>query len=303
MVKRVLVGYGIDVDAVSGWINTCSGAPAGPTDVSRGIFGATVGIDRLLKLWEKYKIKTTWFVPAHSLESFPAQLRKVRDAGHEIGLHGYCHEFVATMNEQQQRDVMKKSIEVLTAFTGKKPRGWTAPAWDTSKETIRVLEEFGIEYDHSFMHHDCQLYYAPDLTAEYKETDVKHDASTWMKPMSQLKLSKIVEVPANWHLDDWPPFVPHFKSATAQGYVDPEVIEKMWKKQFDYFYREYDTFVFPMTIHPQVSGKPQVILMHENIIEYINSHEGVEWVTMEQMVDEFKSGRLQGAVVEGGAEL
>lgn len=49
-----------------------------------------------------------------------------------------------TLSEQQQREVMEKSIQVLTQFTGKKPRGWTAPAWDTSKETIKILEEFGI---------------------------------------------------------------------------------------------------------------------------------------------------------------
>lgn len=65
-------------------INTCSGAPAGPTDVSRGVFGATVGIDRILKLFDKYEIKGTWFVPGHSVESFPEQLRKVRDKGHEM---------------------------------------------------------------------------------------------------------------------------------------------------------------------------------------------------------------------------
>lgn len=150
------------------------------------------------------------------------------------------------------------------------------------------------------MHHDCQLYYAPSGEEEWKETNVQNKASSWMEPMTKLTPSKVVEVPANWHLDDWPPFVVSFKAATAQGYVSPDVILQLWKRQFDYFYREYDTFVFPMTIHPQVSGKPQVILMHEEIIEYINSHEGVEWVTMEQMVDEFKSGKLPGAVVEGG---
>jgi len=48
------------------------------------------------------------------------------------------------MNEQQQRDIMAKSVEVLTDFLGKKPRGWTAPAWDTSKDSIKILEEFGI---------------------------------------------------------------------------------------------------------------------------------------------------------------
>lgn len=32
---------------------------------------------------------------------------------------------------------------------------------------------------------------------------------------------------------------------------------------FDYYYREYDEFIFPMTIHPDVSGRPHVLLMHE----------------------------------------
>jgi peptidoglycan/xylan/chitin deacetylase (PgdA/CDA1 family) len=88
MPKRVLCSYGIDVDAVSGWLNTRTGAPANPTDISRGVFGATVGIDRLLKLFDKYNIKATWFTPAHSAESFPQQIRKIIDKGHEIALHG-----------------------------------------------------------------------------------------------------------------------------------------------------------------------------------------------------------------------
>jgi peptidoglycan/xylan/chitin deacetylase (PgdA/CDA1 family) len=60
------------------------------------------------------------------------------------GLHGYTHEFVSTLNEQQQRDILSKSIDVLTKFLGKKPKGWTAPAWDTSKQTIKLLEEYGV---------------------------------------------------------------------------------------------------------------------------------------------------------------
>lgn len=44
-----------------------------------------------------------------------------------------------------------------------------------------------------------------------------------------------------------------------------------------------------MTIHPDVSGHPHVLLMHQRIIDHINSHEGVEWVKFEQMSDDFKS--------------
>lgn len=46
-----------------------------------------------------------------------------------------------------------------------------------------------------------------------------------------------------------------------------------------------DEFIFPMTIHPDVSGRPHVLLMHERIIEHINKHEGVRWVTMAEVGD------------------
>jgi hypothetical protein len=41
---------------------------------------------------------------------------------------------------------------------------------------------------------------------------------------------------------------------------------------FDYFYREYDEFVFPMTIHPDVSGRPHVLLMHERYTHILVDH-------------------------------
>ncbi|KAK8212784.1 hypothetical protein M8818_002949 [Zalaria obscura] len=298
--KRVLVGYGIDVDAVANWINTTDGKPQTPTNVSRGVYGATVGIDRLLKLYDKYNIKATFFTPAHSIESFPKQLAKVRDAGHEIGLHGYTHEHLSTLSAQQQHDVLEKSIDVLTKFCGKKPLGFTAPAWDTTKELIPQLEEFGIMYDHSFMHHDVQPYYTPDSSHTWVETNVAKPADFWMSPMTKIHPSKVVQIPSNWHLDDWPPLQPIPGRPGAQGFVSTHEVERLWMEQFDFAYREYDTFIFPMSIHPQVSGKPQVILMHERIIEYINKHEGVEWMPLGDMAKEFIEGRIPGVEIEGG---
>ena len=157
------------------------------------------------------------------------------------------------------------------------------------------------------MHHDSQPYYVPDPEqSTYIETDTSKDASHWMQPLSTLKPSNVVEIPANWHLDDWPPFQLSLSQPSTHGFVDTAVIERLWKEQFAYLYRECPedgAFVFPISIHPQVSGKPQVTLLHERLIEWINEHEGVEWVTMERIVDEFKSGKLNGATVEGGADI
>ena len=42
------------------------------------------------------------------------------------------------------------------------------------------------------------------------------------------------------------------------------------------------------TIHPDVSGRPQVLLMLERLIEYINGHDGVRWATFEEIAADFR---------------
>lgn len=304
--KRILVGYGVDIDAVSGWLNTTDGSSPNETNISRGVFGATTGLSRLLALFKKHSITATFFVPGHTLESFPSQLAAVRDAGHELALHGYTHEFPAQLSEAQEREVLEKSVEVLTAFTGGvAPKGYTAPAWATSKSTISLLEQAGIIYDHSLMHHDFQPYWAPNPSlTTHTATNLALAAPTWMKPMTPLRPSNVVEIPANWHVDDWPPLQPSPGRPGTHGYVDIESVERTWREQFEFAYEEYEEFVFPISVHPQVSGKGHVMRMHERFIEWVNGHEGeVVWMPLGKMAEEFVEGRIKGVEIEGGVAV
>ena len=85
--KEIQVAYGIDVDAVAGWLGSYGGEDS-PDDISRGLFAGEIGTPRLLKLFDKYHLKTTWFIPGHSIETFPEQTRMVVEAGHESGRMG-----------------------------------------------------------------------------------------------------------------------------------------------------------------------------------------------------------------------
>lgn len=89
-------------------------------------------------------------------------------------------------------------------------------------------------------------------------------------------------------VQDLPPMMFIKASHTSHGWVNPKTVEELWLDHFNYFYREYDDFVFPVTCHPDVSGHPHALFMLERVIEYINTKEGVEWVTMEQICDDFK---------------
>ena len=102
--KDIKLAYGIDVDAVGGWLGSYGGEDS-PDDISRGLFAGEIGVPRLLRLFEKYGIKTSWFIPGHSIETFPEQTHMIVEAGHEIGTHGYSHENPIAMTPQQEEDV------------------------------------------------------------------------------------------------------------------------------------------------------------------------------------------------------
>ena len=285
MAKKILVAYGIDVDAVAGWLGSYGGEDS-PDDISRGLFAGEVGSIRLLDLFDKYKLKTTWFIPGHSVETFPEQMKEVARRGHEIGMHGYSHENPIAMTRAQETAVLDRSLALITELAGKRPTGCVAPWWEFSPVTNELLLERGIKYDHSLMHNDFHPYYVR-VGDSWTKIDYSKHPDHWMKPLVRGKETPLVEIPANWYLDDLPPMMFIKKSPNSHGFVNPRDIEQMWRDQFDWVYREHDYAVFTMTIHPDVSGRPQVLLMHERLIEHINSHAGVEWCTFDQIADDF----------------
>ena len=285
MAKKILVAYGIDVDAVAGWLGSYGGEDS-PDDISRGLFAGEVGSIRLLDMFDKYKLKTTWFIPGHSVETFPEQMKEVARRGHEIGMHGYSHENPIAMTREQETAVLDRSLELITELAGKRPTGYVAPWWEFSPVTNELLLERGIKYDHSLMHNDFHPYYVR-VGDSWTKIDYSKHPDHWMKPLVRGKETPLVEIPANWYLDDLPPMMFIKKSPNSHGFVNPRDIEQMWRDQFDWVYREHDYAVFTMTIHPDVSGRPQVLMMHERLIEHINSHAGVEWCTFDQIADDF----------------
>ncbi len=156
--KQLLCAFGVDLDAVAGWLGSYGGEDS-PDDISRGIFAGEVGTPRLLKLFEKLNIKTTWFVPGHSIETFPRETGMIVDAGHEIGMHGYSHENPIAMTEAQEEEVLVKCIDLIERVSGRRPTGYVAPWWEFSHVTNELLLKHGIKYDHSLMHRDFECYY------------------------------------------------------------------------------------------------------------------------------------------------
>lgn len=287
MAKEILCAFGVDVDAVAGWLGSYGGEDS-PDDISRGLFAGEVGAPRLLKLFAEQQLRTTWFIPGHSIETFPEQMKAVVEAGHEVGIHGYSHENPIAMTPAQEEAVLDRSIELVTQLAGKRPTGYVAPWWEFSNVTNELLLKKGIKYDHSLMHNDFHPYYVR-VGDSWTKIDYSKHPDAWMKPLQRGQETDLVEIPANWYLDDLPPMMFIKKSPNSHGFVNPRHLEEMWRDQFDWVYRENEYAVFTMTIHPDVSGRPQVLLMLERLIQYIRSHDGVRFVTFDEIADDFKA--------------
>ena len=287
--KEILCSYGVDFDAVAGWLGSYGGENS-PLDISRGLFAGEVGVPRLLDLFRDFGIRTTWFVPGHSVETFPEQSAAIVAAGHEVGLHGYSHENPIAMSPEQEEDVLDRCIDLLEGLTGERPAGYVAPWWEFSAVTADLLLARGIEYDHSLMHDDFHPYYVRTGDT-WTKIDYSKPAGHWMKPLVRGRETDLVEVPASWHLDDMVPLMFMKTVPNSQGFESPRVVEETWRDAFDWVYRKHDYAIFPMTIHPDVSGRPQVLAMHERLFEHMSSKPGVRFVTMREIADDFRRRR------------
>ena len=286
MPKEIKVIFGVDIDAVGGWLGSYGGEDS-PSDIQRGMFAGDIGTPRLLNLFLKHDIPASWFIPGHSIETFPDSVKMIVDAGHEIGAHGYSHENPVAMTPKQEEDVLAKSVELIEKVSGKRPRGYVAPWWEMSNATPDLLLKYGFTYDHSQGFDDFTPFYAR-VGDEWTKIDYSKDAAEWMKPLVRGKVIDLVEIGANWYVDDLPPMMFMKKAPNSHGFMNPRDIESLWIDQFDWVYQNMDYAVFPITIHPDVSGRPQVLLMLERLIGYINHHSGVEWVTMEDAADDYR---------------
>ncbi len=237
-------------------------------DIQRGLFAGEVGLPRLVKLFDAYGFKATFFTPGHSIETFPRSMDMVVRAGHEIGVHGYSHENPRDMSPQQEEDVLNRSIELITALSGKRPVGYIAPWGEMTKVTADILLKNGIIYDRTHVLHDFQPFYARSGDS-WTKIDYSKTAAEWMKPLVRGHEIELVSLAFNWYLDDLPPMMFIKTSPNSYGFTNPRDIEQLWRDQFDWAYREYDYATFPICLHPDVSGRPQVLLMLERLIEYM----------------------------------
>lgn len=106
----------------------------------------------LLDLYDKYNVRSTFFVLASLAEIRPNIVRQIHARGQEVASHGYSHDYTRAfdlLSLEEQVEELKLSKDILEQITGDEVVSFRAPALRVNEFTPLALKEAGYKYDSS----------------------------------------------------------------------------------------------------------------------------------------------------------
>jgi peptidoglycan/xylan/chitin deacetylase (PgdA/CDA1 family) len=251
---QVAVALSFDVDQET---TSLRDGRTSPALLAQGEYGSRAGLPRILKLLERYATPASFYIPAVSALLHPDDVRRIAQAGHEVGLHGWIHERNSTLAEADERQLTHRAAEVLEQLAGKPPVGLRTASWDFSEATLKIIRDMRLLYDSSLMGDDEPY----ELLEDGEPTG-------------------IVELPVEWIKDDYPYFGMD-RLTTVRPHTAPSLVVEIWQREFDGAYAEGGLFL--LTMHPHIIGHRSRVSVLEDLIQHMRSHVGVWFATHEDV--------------------
>jgi peptidoglycan-N-acetylglucosamine deacetylase len=208
---------------------------------------------RILSLLDRHQIPATFFVTGVDAMLHPEMVAAILKSGrHEIGVHGWIHEFTPRLPEGEEERLLDRAIDYLTKVTGKRPVGYRAPSWAFSANTLDLIVKKGFLYDSSL-----------------QALDEPYEV------MSRGKNTGLVELAIDWTLTETPYLGQNGRMPS------PELLYGLYKDEFDGAYAERT--MFALTLHPYLSGHRAPMRHLEEFVTYTKSKPGVWFATCEEI--------------------
>jgi peptidoglycan/xylan/chitin deacetylase (PgdA/CDA1 family) len=268
---RLTVALTFDHDAISDGVRRADP----PVKLSHAEFGPRVGVPRILELLARESIPSTWFVPGHSLVTFPDNTAAILAGGHELACHGWYHEDFAELSTDEQRGILDRSVAVISDVAGSPPSGFRAPYWALGPRTLELVEAAGYRYDSSLMADDHRLY-----RVRHGDRHTTADGTRWGRE------GRLVEVPVYWALDDWPLFEP----GGRDGLRPPSQVLEIWTAELRYAHAHAPGGLVTVTMHPECIGRGHRIAMLEAFIDEARTLDGVAFERLDRYVERWAAG-------------
>ena len=222
---------------------------------SNYLYGLKAGAPRVMRLLQAFGVHATFTAAAQALEKAPELTKAIVAGEHEVCSHGWrwIHQF--HMNENQERDFIRKAVKSIEATTGHRPSGWLS-RYLLTDNTRRLLVEQGFTY-----HMD----------------DFSDDRPFWDNSFEKA----ILVLPYALDSND-------MKMWTAPSLTPSDWLEYAIDT-FEWLYREgaEASRMMSLGIHLRIIGRPGRIGYFEKFLDHVATKPGVWIATRKDIADQW----------------
>jgi peptidoglycan/xylan/chitin deacetylase (PgdA/CDA1 family) len=218
--------------------------PADIGELEQRRYGPRRGIHHVLDMLARLDIRCTFFVPGWIAEHYRDAVEAVHAAGHELALHGWCHEPPGQLSTAELRDTLSRSADLLADIAGRRPVGYRSPSFALTPGAVEVLRDLGVTYDSSLMGDD--------------------------RPY---RVGGIVEVPVDWATDD--AIYYRYTAGDTRPPTPAGQVGAAWTEEISGALRVGSLCM--LTMHPWLSGRPARIARLADLLAWARNRDDL-WI-------------------------
>lgn len=217
-------------------------------------YGERVGIYRMLDVFDRVGIRTTFFFNGINAERFPELTRQIDAAGHEVASENFIHDYSFMKSREQEDADQKRTVDAIRRATGKPPLGYLSTGVRPSINTPELAANNGYRY--------------------------------WMDPQHEelpytLKVRDGRLVVMNYHLmlNDYTTY--------ASSERTPRQLGEVWRDTVSCLHRESERYpnMVAWGLHPFLSGRPYRAPVLEEFLTWAKAQPGVWFARTRDIAD------------------
>jgi peptidoglycan/xylan/chitin deacetylase (PgdA/CDA1 family) len=223
-------------------------------------YGMRVGFWRFHALYERLGIRPTLAINARVTVDYPRVAQACKALGWEF--MGHSWEQGPIHKEADQPGMIRRTMDQIEKFTGKRPVGWLGPGLTQTLDTPEHLAEAGVKY-------------IGDWVYDEEPTEI------------QTAKGPLITLPYTIECNDIPMMVVQ--------HHEPQYWTQKCIDTFDRLYMEGSERprIMAIAIHPYISGQPFRIKYLEAVYEYMSRFPGVLYWNGEQILDWYRKARTR----------
>jgi peptidoglycan/xylan/chitin deacetylase (PgdA/CDA1 family) len=223
--------------------------------LSWGSYGSERGIERLLEVLARTRIRASVMTSGILAQRFPQTVRALAAAGHEIVAHSWAQDIIpSTLTPEEVRADIARTTEILADVAGVRPRGWISPRGTAAGDSARFLLEAGYAW----------------------QGDVFDDDRPYLQMFEND--NKIVAIPLTMEINDLPHAMRFGRSPRAFIELFDDLLAHSRKNK-------QEAVMIDVTAHAHVYGRPNGAWAYEEIAKKTRKMNDVWIATREQIAN------------------